>query len=63
MNEKLLARSVSERMFARKCRIVEKLLAHSSASIRIVERVLAELATRLTREARFICFRICYGFG
>jgi hypothetical protein len=46
MNKKLLARSVSERMFARQCGIIEKLLAHSSASLRIVERALSELCTK-----------------
>ena len=47
MNEKLLNRTVAERMFARQSSLIEKLLADTSlSSVRIVERQLAELASR-----------------
>ena len=47
MNEKLLNRTVAERMFSRQSSLIEKLLADASlSSVQIVERQLAELASR-----------------
>ena len=48
MDSELLARSVSERMFARHCGIVNELLEKPSISNRMIERALAELTTRWT---------------
>ena len=49
MNDKLLVRSVAERMFSWQSSIVDKLLADSSlSSVHIIERQLAELSTRWT---------------
>ena len=48
MNEQLLARSISERMFTRQVHAVDDLLDDSDSSVRIIERQLATLYTRWT---------------
>ena len=48
MNEHLIARSVSERMFSRQFATVEKLLVNSSSSVSMIERHRAVLSARWT---------------
>ena len=57
MTDKLLARTVSERMFEVQCGIVDNLLSNPAVSVRIIERHLAELSVRWStlQEKYFIC--------
>ena len=48
MDEQLLSRSVSERMFTRQAAVVEKLIANPVTPIRIIERHLSNLNIRWT---------------
>ena len=48
MNEQLLARSISERMFTRQIHAIDNLLANSTSTVRIIERQLSTLCTRWT---------------
>ena len=48
MNDRLLARTVSERMFAHECSVIKKLISVSSTPSRVFERHLSDLNCRWT---------------